>query len=87
MRAVTMPAHDHDRAPNQGRNPGPGRDGRRVLVPTIEGDRRTPTYATLIGPDPDSPGFVLVHTDRPVMGERLHSIETADITDVTEGNG
>lgn len=77
-----MPAHDHDRASS--RSSEAGRGGERVLVPTVEGDRRTPCYATLIGPDPDNSGFVLVVTDRAVMGEKLHSIETDDITPIAD---
>lgn len=73
-----MTAHDQDLK----LHPGLGFGDARVLVPTVEGDRRAPTYATWIGPDPDNPGFVLVYTDRPVMGEHLHSIQTTDITRV-----
>ncbi|MGH8940511.1 MAG: hypothetical protein ACRDV2_14370 [Actinomycetes bacterium] len=88
MEAVIMPTHDQ--APSQRRKPERGHGGQRVLIPTVEGDRRIPTYATVLGPDADNPGFVLVHTGWPVMGEHLHSIETADIadgTDRTEGAG
>lgn len=71
---------DPDRTSSRSRDLEAGRELERVLVPTVQGDRRTPCYAILIGPDPDNSGFMLVRTDRPVMGEHLHSIETTDIT-------
>lgn len=53
--------------------------GDRVIVPTVSGPRNVPTYATVIGPDPDNAGYVLVSTDLPVMGEHVHSIDPDDI--------
>lgn len=53
--------------------------GDRVQIPTVEGPRDLPTYATVVGPDPDNEGYTVVQTDFPVMGEYLHSIEDTDI--------
>lgn len=55
------------------------RPGQRVQIPTVEGPRDLPTYATVIGPDEDNPGHTRVRTDWPVMGEYEHSIEDADV--------
>lgn len=53
--------------------------GARVQIPTVSGPRNVPTFATVIGPDPDNTGHVLVRTDIPVMGEHVHSIEASDV--------
>lgn len=55
------------------------RVGDRVQIPTVEGPRNLPTYATVIGADPDNDGYTMVRTDFPVMGEYEHSIEDADV--------
>jgi hypothetical protein len=55
--------------------------GMRVTVPTVAGPRNVPTFATVVGPDPDNAGHVIVTTDIPVMGERTHSIPTEDVTE------
>lgn len=54
-------------------------NGTRVEVPTIEGPRNTITLATVLGEDIDNPGHTLVHTDNPVMGMHIHSIENDDL--------
>lgn len=54
--------------------------GTRVVVPTVSGPRNVPTYATVIGTDPDNAGYTLVRTVLPVMGEHIHSIADEDIT-------
>lgn len=54
--------------------------GRQVIIPTIEGDRAEPTYATVRGMDADNYGHIIVATKRPVMGSRHHSIAISDIT-------
>lgn len=55
------------------------RRGDRVEVPTVQGPRDVRTYGTYVRADRDNPGYGVVRLDHDVMGERVHSIEYADI--------
>lgn len=56
-----------------------GQTVERVVIPAVEGLRNIDVPATVVRPDPDNSDHVIVCTDRRVMGERHHTLPTADL--------